>query len=60
MLRIRNRSAPYFPFAIAVILPPAGFILGAVAMAEGDRELGRRLMVIAVLAAAVWAFLFWR
>jgi hypothetical protein len=56
-LHIRKRSAIYFPFAIAVVLPPAGFILGAATAAEGDRDLGVRLMVIAALAAAIWTFL---
>ncbi len=55
---MRERGAIYFPFAIAVVLPPAGFILGAGTVAEGNRNLGVRLMAIAVLAAAIWAFLF--
>lgn len=55
---MRERGAIYFPFAIALVLPPAGFILGAVTVAEGNRNLGVRLMAIAVLAAAIWAFLF--
>jgi hypothetical protein len=43
-----------FPFAIAVILPPAGLIMGLAGMQE-DRDLGRRLVVVSILAAVVWA-----
>jgi hypothetical protein len=46
-----------FPFAIAVVLPPAGLILGLAAMQE-DRELGMRVVAVAVLAAVVWVLLF--
>jgi hypothetical protein len=46
-----------FPFAIAVVLPPAGLVIGLAALRE-DRELGIRVMVVAVLAAVVWALLF--
>jgi hypothetical protein len=46
-----------FPFAIAVVLPPAGLVLGLAALGE-DRELGLRVMAVAVLAAVVWVLLF--
>ena len=46
-----------FPFAIAVVLPPAGLVLGLAALQE-DRELGMRVVAVAVLAAVVWALLF--
>lgn len=46
-----------FPFAIAAVLPPAGLILGLAALRD-DRELGLRVIVVAVLAAVVWALLF--
>jgi hypothetical protein len=46
-----------FPFAIAIILPPAGLVLGLAALQE-DRELGLRVMAVAVLAAVVWVLLF--
>jgi hypothetical protein len=52
-----ERIPKIFPFAIAVVLPPAGLILGLAALQE-DRELGIRVMVVAVLAAVVWALLF--
>jgi hypothetical protein len=46
-----------FPFAIAIVLPPAGLILGLAALQE-DRELGLQVMAVAVLAAVVWVLLF--
>jgi hypothetical protein len=46
-----------FPFAIAVVLPPAGLVLGLAAMQE-DLELGLPVMAVAVLAAVVWVLLF--
>ena len=46
-----------FPFAIAIVLPPAGLILGLAALQE-DRELGLRVMAVAVLAAVGWVLLF--
>ena len=52
-----NRASAFFPFAIAVLLPPAGLILGLAAL-QKDRELGIRLMAVAVLAAVVWLLLF--
>jgi hypothetical protein len=53
---VRARAAEIFPFAIAVLLPPAGLVLALVAIEE-DRDLAIRLGAVAVLAAAVWAFL---
>ena len=52
-----ERAAGIFPFAIAVLLPPAGLILGLVAM-QKERELGVRLIVVSLLAALVWVLLF--
>ena len=52
-----NRASTLFPFAIAVLLPPAGLILGLAAL-QKDRELGIRLMAVAALAAVVWVLLF--
>lgn len=52
-----NRASTLFPFAIAVLLPPAGLILGFAAL-QKDRELGIRLMAVATLAAIVWVLLF--
>jgi len=45
-----------FPFAIAVVLPPAGLILGLITMQE-DRDQGVRLVVVAALAAVIWVLL---
>lgn len=54
---MRARATATFPFAIAIILPPAGLLLGVAAVSDGDREFGARLMVVAVVAAAIWTFL---
>lgn len=51
-----DRLAGIFPFMIAVVLPPAGLLLGLVEVKQ-DRELGIRLIVVAVLAAVVWTLL---
>lgn len=51
-----ERIAGAFPFAIAVVLPPAGLMLGLVELRQ-DREQGIRLLVVSVLAAVVWALL---
>jgi hypothetical protein len=53
---VGSRLAAIFPFAIAVFLPPAGFILGLSQLPQ-DRELGIRLIVVAILAAVIWALL---
>jgi len=52
---MKERANVIFPFAIACVLPPAGLFLGLAAL-ENDRDLGIRLMVVSVLAAAVWVF----
>lgn len=54
---MRDRATAVFPFAIAVFLPPAGLLLGVMQYAQEDRDLGVRLIVVAVLAAVVWALL---
>lgn len=51
----RNPSS-IFPFAIAVVLPPAGLIIG-LSQLQQDRELGVRLIVTALLATVVWVLL---
>lgn len=45
-----------FPFAIAVVLPPAGLVIG-LSQLQQDRELGVRLILTALLAAVVWVLL---
>jgi hypothetical protein len=52
-----ERASRIFPFAIGVVLPPAGLILGLAAMQE-DRELGLRIIGVSLLAAVIWALLF--
>jgi hypothetical protein len=46
-----------FPFAIAVLLPPAGVLVGLAAVQQERREFGLRVIVVSVLAAVVWALL---
>jgi len=45
-----------FPFAIAVVLPPAGLVIG-LSQLQQNRELGVRLILTALLAAVVWILL---
>jgi len=47
----------YIPFILAVLLPPVGLLLGLIGLQE-DRQLGIRLIVVALLAAVVWALIF--
>jgi hypothetical protein len=53
-----ERASSLFPFGIAVVLPPAGLILGLLNLQQGNRELGIRLILVALLAAVVWVLLF--
>lgn len=53
---MKERANVIFPFAIACALPPAGLFLGLVSL-EQDRALGIRLMVVSLLAAAVWVLI---
>ena len=52
-----ERAAIYVPYALAVLFPPVGVILGGVSFKE-DREMGMRLIAISLLAAVVWVFIF--
>jgi hypothetical protein len=52
-----ERLSAILPFVIAVLLPPAGVLLGLVE-AQRDRAAGLRLIAVSVLAAIVWALLF--
>jgi len=54
---MRTRATAIFPFAIAVFLPPAGLLVGLAALTQNERDLGIRLVIVSVLAAAVWAFI---
>lgn len=51
-----DRLAAMFPFAIAVLLPPAGLLIG-LSQLDKDRELGLRLAFVSMLASVVWVFL---
>ena len=50
------RFAAVFPFIIAVLLPPAGLIIG-LSQLQRERELGIRLILTALLATLVWVLL---
>jgi hypothetical protein len=51
---VRARAAWLLPFAIAIVLPPAGFVMGLITL-EQDRNLGTWQMIVAVAAAGIWA-----
>ncbi len=51
-----ERVGEYLPFILAVLFPPVGVLLGAIEL-QKDRDLGMRLIAVAVLAAIVWFFL---
>jgi uncharacterized membrane protein YqaE (UPF0057 family) len=53
---IKQRATEIFPFVIAIILPPAGLVLG-LAATQDDKDLGMRICVVAVVAAVIWAVL---
>ena len=52
-----DRANAIFPFAIAILLPPAGLLLGLLQLTQEDRGLAVRLIVVSLLAAAAWALL---
>jgi hypothetical protein len=53
---VQERAGLVLPFVIAVLMPPAGLLLGLVATAE-DRALGLRIVGVSILAGAIWALL---
>jgi hypothetical protein len=53
-----ERASNLFPFGIAIVLPPAGLILGLLNVQQQNRDLGIRLIVVSLLAALVWVLLF--
>jgi|GEM_PF-931035 len=53
-----ERASSLFPFGIAVVLPPAGVLLGLLNIQQGERDLGMRLIAVSLLAAIVWVLLF--
>jgi hypothetical protein len=55
---VGERASNLFPFGIAVVLPPAGLLLGFLNIQQDERDLGIRLIVVSILAAVVWVLLF--
>jgi hypothetical protein len=53
-----ERASTLFPFGIAIVLPPAGALLGALNLQQGERDLGMRLIAVSLLAAIVWVLIF--
>jgi hypothetical protein len=53
-----ERASTLFPFGIAVVLPPAGLLLGLLNIQQDDRDLGLRLIAVSLLSAVVWVLLF--
>ena len=53
-----ERLTEYFPFIIAVVLPPAGLMLALIERQQGDRDKAIRLLVMSLIAAVIWALLF--
>ena len=53
-----ERASNIFPFGIAVVLPPAGLLLGLLNLQQENRVLGIRLILVSLLAAVVWVLLF--
>jgi hypothetical protein len=55
---VGERASNLFPFGIAIVLPPAGLLLGLLNLQQENRELGIRLIGVSLLAAVVWVLLF--
>jgi hypothetical protein len=53
-----ERATSLFPFGIAIVLPPAGVLLGILNFLQGQRDLGMRLVAVSLIAAIVWVLLF--
>ncbi len=53
-----ERASSLFPFGIAIVLPPAGLLLGLLNLQQENRVLGIRLILVSLLAAAIWVLLF--
>jgi len=53
-----ERASTLFPFGIAIVLPPAGLLLGLLNMQQENRVLGIRLILTSLVAAVVWVLLF--
>jgi hypothetical protein len=57
---MNRRATEVFPFAIAVVIPPAGLLIGILQLTQEDRNTGVRIIIVALLAAVVWALLLTR
>jgi hypothetical protein len=55
---VGERASTLFPFGIAVVLPPAGLLLGILNLMQDNRVLGIRLILVSLLAAVIWVLLF--
>jgi hypothetical protein len=55
---VGERASNLFPFGIAIVLPPAGLLLGLLNIQQDKRDLGVRLVLVSLLAAVVWVLLF--
>jgi len=55
---VGERASNLFPFGIAVVLPPAGILLGLLNLQQENRVLGIRLILTSLVAAVVWVLLF--
>ncbi len=53
-----ERASSLFPFGIAIVLPPAGVLIGLLNIQQGDRDQGMRLIAVSLLATIVWVLLF--
>ncbi len=53
-----ERASTLFPFGIAIVLPPAGLLLGLLNLLQENRVLGIRLILTSLAAAVVWVLLF--
>jgi hypothetical protein len=53
-----ERASTLFPFGIAIVLPPAGLLLGILNLLQDNRVLGIRLILVSLLAAVIWVLLF--
>ena len=52
-----ERAAEYFPYVLAVLLPPVGLLLAAVARRDDPAE-AIRLTIVSVLAIVIWVLLY--
>lgn len=55
---MKERLVAWFPFVLALLLPVAGLVYGVIRIGAGDRDLGLRIIGVAVVAATVQALIF--